>query len=161
MMFIWIESSKVMALLKNDTPTEAHPGENVGAEYLGQYEGAWLPRPGQQPPALGLHWKGEINKRRGKISNEKKWSIPSSAAALTRQYVSILQWNLFSCWALKAELNNNWWAQISEGLRWFPGRRWWKDWEELPPITLLHPPSPPSPPNLNEPTVEHNSTPPG
>ena len=75
-----------MALLKNDTPTEAHPGENVGAEYLGQYEGAWLPRPGQQPPALGLQWKGEINKKREKISNEKKWSIPRSAAALTRQY---------------------------------------------------------------------------
>ena len=75
-----------MALLKNDTPTEAHPGENVGAEYLGQYEGAWLPRPGQQPPALGLQWKGEINKRREEISNEKKWSILSSAAALTRQY---------------------------------------------------------------------------
>ena len=50
---------------------------------------------------------GRVNNRRGKISNEKKWSIPSSAAALTRQYVSILQWNLFSCWALKAELNNN------------------------------------------------------
>ena len=40
MMFISVESCKVMALLKNDTPTEAHPGENVGAEYLGQYEGA-------------------------------------------------------------------------------------------------------------------------
>ena len=108
------------------------------------------------------------NGRERSIREEERSAMSKSAPFRALQlhwldsiHVSILQWNLFSSGAVQAELNNNWWAQISEGLRWFPGRRWWKDWEELPPITLLYPPPPPSPPNLNEPTVEHNSTPPG